>query len=400
MAKRKESFSARAKKLVDKPRVPYRDIEKEGVHYTFLSQFLQCRETARLSHVEGLQQAGMIPPLEFGQLFHLGFELLASGKPASQITRITKKYVDNTLAKRKIPPDQREELHRLRAIVNVMFPLYADYYQSPKSKTSGETEPRGIEFQSTTKCVAQEVPFEVFHTVPSGRTIRIYGRFDGILRVGVSKHYSGDLWLMENKTKSIIDSDGLTAYLPSDLQTMLYCYALSREDTQRKLGLGGKEPVTGIVYNVVKRPGHKWNRDKETLDQHAERIRGIVAEDLAGFFPRWHVSLSQVDIDRYVRETVDPLLEQVLVWWDSIKGNPFSPFVLADGRPNPHHLRNPEGLYTKYGKSLYFDLLTRGSMYGLIRRLPDGSGQKTGRRLPKPQRSQVRKQAGRRRVKV
>lgn len=394
MAKKKSAFvragsrkitSDRKRKSKEK-KVPWRDIEKNGVTYTFLSNFLQCREAARLEYVEGLTQAGMIAPLEFGQLFHLGFELLAAGRPHTDIHQVTKDYVDRRIKFDKFKGRDKTEFLRLKAICDVMFPLYAAYYQSPLSATSGDPTPRGVEFHNDTVNVAQERPFVLEHTLPvSGRTVPMNGRFDGILRLGRQQR----LYLMENKTKSQIDSDGLTAYLPFDLQTMIYCFALEKEY---------KEPVAGIIYNVVKRPGHKHNPDKESLEEHAARVGEIVAENPHEFFMRWHIDLGPDDVANYVNNTLNPILENVMVWWDSIKEDPFNPFVLRDGTRNPHHFLNPEGLYTKYGKSRYFELLTRGSMYGLKRRSLDASRKETASRT-KPTSSsgrtgtgQVRKQ--------
>jgi hypothetical protein len=364
----KKVARSRAKR---KKQIPFRNIDTNGVTYTFLANFLQCRETARLEYVEGLTQSGMIGPLEFGQLFHLGFELLAGGRPATDIVKITDAYVKNRISQEKWKSKDRTEITRLKMICDLMFPLYADYYQSPLSPTSGDPTPRGIEFHDTTTNVDQERPFVLTHTLPvSGRTIPINGRFDGILRVGAPQ----DLWLMENKTKSQIDSDGLTSYLPFDIQTMLYCYALETEYQER---------VAGIVYNVVKRPSHRFNPEKESLDQHANRVAAVVAENPHEFFQRWHVELGANDVNDFVEQRLNPVLEQVLIWWDSIKDKPFDPFVNRDGTRNIHHFVNPEGLYTKYGKSRYFELLTRGSMFGLKRRTPSHAVRKeTTQRKP------------------
>ncbi len=329
-------------------RTPFRNIDKDGVTYSFLATFLQCREQARLSYVEGLTEAGLIPALEFGQLFHLGFELAAEGQPPENIVKVTSKYNKKNAILNRITPEERREHHRLTSLVNMMFPHYYNYWVQPRSK-SNDT-PRGLEFLPHTEYLAREKSFEYIHTLPNGRDIKLRGRFDAILRV------KNDIWIMENKTKSLIDEDGLTAYLPFDLQTMLYAYTC-----QQEFGV----QASGVLYNVVKRPGHRWNPEKESVEEHVLRVEESIVEAPEKYFMRWNTTLTPHDITSYINNILNPLLMQVTMWWDSIKENPFDPF---QNGANPHHFMNPEGLYTKFGKSSFFELLTRNSTFGLERR--------------------------------
>lgn len=320
----------------------FRDIVKDGVTYSFLSEFFgTCREQARLSYVEGYGQAGVCDALEFGQLFHSCCEAsAAAGNCAISSYKVTADYIAQKLKREKIAKKSIEELKVLARIVSVLYPAYWGHWQRHE----------GLEFQGNTKFIAQEKAFTIKHELPSGNVIPIRGRFDAILRKG-----NGKLWLMENKTKSRIDAEGLTSVLSSmDLQTMLYCLAIRKEY--------GETPE-GVLYNVIKKPGLR-QKIGETTEEYLARIQQDVEDKPNDYFMRWHVAIREKDLLDWEARSLNPMLEQVWVWWDSIKQNPLDPWK------SPHHFINPEGLYTRYGKSRYFDLLTRGAPVGLVKREP------------------------------
>ena len=90
-----------------------------------------------------------------------------------------------------------------------------------------------------------------------------------------------------------------------------------------------------------------------------------VAEKRGDYFMRWHVTFAPGALEDWLMRVFNPILQQVADWWDSIKADPFNPHGLGF---NPLHYTNPEHLYTRYGRSQYFEKLTRGSDYGLRRR--------------------------------
>jgi hypothetical protein len=332
------------------PPTPFRDLEKDGVTYSFLSKFLMDREQARLTYVEGLQRAGCMDALDFGSCFHELLEHFAEGSDCSK--PCLKKKLDTWLSnQRKWRALQSEEYRRcvqLADQVLTIFPHYLDYWKAQK----------GDEHKSDFVC--QEQDFRLEHLIPwqldpdvppesiNHRKVIIRGRFDAIFRL------KGKLWLMENKTKSQIDEEGLSSSLHLDLQTMLYCQAIRT--------MYGEAPE-GVLYNVIRRPALR--QGKTTYNDFLNRIEKDVIDNKSWYFMRWRVTFGKNDLDRWVANTLNPLLTQVCLWWDEIKGNPFDPFA----NPNRvHHFVNPEALYSKYGRSEFFEYLTRGSMNGLSRR--------------------------------
>jgi ATP-dependent helicase/DNAse subunit B len=315
------------------------------VTYSFLQKFTHCREQARLSFVEGLTQDGIVDALDWGTMFHELLQHQAEGNSVQE--RILRQRLERWLARetkfRKFTKDTRSHLQLLMDQVLTVFPYYYTYWKKKN----------GHEFHSDVVC--QESDFRVPHRLSKpieeqDRQILLRGRFDAVLRI------NGKLWLMENKTKSFIDEEGIQASLSQDMQTMLYCYAIKLQY--------GEAPV-GVLYNIIRRPAHRFGKT-DTPDSFLERVEQAIKDDPDKYFIRFVVQLGPDDIEAWVQRTLNPLLTQVCLWWDEIKPNPFNPWKIPN---RVHHFQNPEGLYTKFGRSEFFDYLTRnGSMHGLRRR--------------------------------
>jgi hypothetical protein len=326
--------------------VANRNIDQDGVTYSFLSEFLSDRESARLTYVEGWQETGMGSALEFGQLFHACLESTAANhNTLPNVTQVVNQTIKTRCEYNPLKKDELEQLKLLGEVVGILYPIYFNYWKQNK----------GIEFSKQASYVAQEESFEVTHqfshypfgsAVPITDSIVLRGRFDAIFR------YNGRLWLMENKTKGQIDSEGLTASLTQDIQTMMYCHAI-------RLKYG--ECPAGVLYNVIKRPAHRFGV-KDTTASYLGRIQDSVVASPNDYFMRWHVDIDESELEQWLVRTLNPILSEVKRWWDSIKHDPFNPWH------SPLHFFNPESLYTKYGRSRYFDFHTRKSTYGLKRR--------------------------------
>lgn len=329
----------------------FRDLDNDGVTYSFLNEFVLCREQARLSYVEGYTRDGISEALDFGSLFHAGLEALASDKTVRQaLNAIEKEHLKLIQFRGKLDKSESAQLSMMTAKAQIILPWYHEYWLRKK----------GHEHRKDAKFVAREQDFRQGHQVPvmtvagtsvswQPRTIVLRGRFDAIFRL------NGKLWLMENKTKSQIDEDGLQASLSQDLQTMLYSYAI-------KLMYG--EYPAGVLYNVIRRPALR-QKQTENTDEFLARIEEDVKANPDHYFKRWEVTFGKQDIDNWVTRSLDPILAQVRLWWDEIKADPFNPWSIPN---RVHHFQNPEGLYNRYGKSQYFELLTSNSTFGLKRR--------------------------------
>lgn len=351
-----QSQAAKVKQKRTAPTRPFRTLPEDGVTYSFLSEWLNCREQGRLSYVEGFSNIGFAPPLEFGSAVHCLLEAYAKNKfrpirPFQHIAAFEKQRLP------EIPAGDRNDFRRLMRTAETVWPFYENYWRAKD----------GMELRGDVKVIATEMSFRLEHTVDhipphpddgpgawgERIVVPIRGRFDAVLED------SNGLWIMEDKTKSVIQPR-IQQYLPFDLQTGMYCYAAEKVF---------KKPVQGVLYNIIRRPGQKQKQGEADRDYQL-RIAKEITADPDHFFLRYHVHLQPGDNAKWVDRCLNPILYQVALWWDEIKDNPFDPWSNPKRR---YHYMNPEGLYTKYGESGYFDFITSNysNDYGLTRRLAD-----------------------------
>lgn len=312
------------KKRKVKPPTPTWDLYRDGISYSLLSKFVVCRERFRIATVEGYRPSDRKDALDFGTMFHKALELLASGKNSSTITReLLKRYTDTG-----IDP----MLVRLAAL---LVPHYSTFYANEKHNY-----------------VAQEEVFDVpYVSQTNGRTIRLRGRWDEVYL------QDGKLWLQENKTKSDINKHKITTTLPYDLQTMLYCYTLS---------VTKDKPVGGVLYNVIRKPGLVQNQTESDM-QYLERVNKDISKRPDHYFFRVYNDIDKSIIANFNRTTLFPLIESVVTWWESIKNDPFNPWVTGEGKPNPLHYARPFGVFDPMSIGLgdFFEYVTTGLPHGL-----------------------------------
>jgi len=336
--KKKATFrsvaTAKAKAAKRKKTTPFRDLFNDGVTYSFLDEFQKCREQARLSYVVGYTQVEMVEAFEYGNCIHACLEAYgkANREPINH-NRVLNDYREKRL--KSLPASERTEFNRIVETARLVWPAYLSWWTAKK----------GMETLPDCEFVSLEEDFKFTHILPEGKEIILRGRFDGILR------YQNKLWLMENKTKSVVD-DRIADYLPHDMQTMMYCHCV-----QQKY----QEPVAGILYNVVRRPGLKYSTKDPSLNNLLQRIAADLQERPEFYFLRWNVYLDTNDIARWVDRVLNPILRNVMLWWDEIKTNPFDPWSIPN---RVHHYASPAGLYTQYGRCNYFDIMTKGNDYG------------------------------------
>lgn len=337
---------------------PSSDDPHGGITYSMLSKFLVDRERFRLAVVEGLhEEEAFNHRMEYGNMWHVCEEAVAGG--ASWQSAL-KHYCVELIG--RYGNKVSYEINKWYRCCLVQFPIYLEYWGKHKDEKGR-------------KPIFQEEVFSVQYILPSGREVRMRGKFD-----------SGDLiakaiWVKENKTKSEVDSEKLQRELPFDLQSMMYLTALERFKLPD--GIDGKYPIGGVRYNVVRRPlsGMKFNikqkkgRGKakvgaETTDEFYERLGKLIKENAKDFFVRINMGVSPNEIITFQRRCLDSVLEQLCDWWESIEADPFNPWE-SNGQPNKHHYLFPYGTYNPAleGRVGVFDnYLTTGDERGLVRR--------------------------------
>jgi hypothetical protein len=242
-----------------------------------------------------------------------------------------------------------------------MFPIYVDWWA--KHPDVKNRVPK-----------LQEHAFAVRYQLPSGRAVRLRGKYDSVDLIGEGKGVG--VYLQENKTKSDINELQIKRQLTYDLQTMIYLVSLDTEqkrldDSTVKAQLSYRKgthrhfyPIAGVRYNVIRRP-RQYQGKKETQRQFLDRLQGIIQDSPGEFFMRWKCEVSAEDLVRFRRECLDPILEQLCDWWEYVTKGSASHTPLA-----PCHWRHPFGVWNvldEGGSSDLDEYLATGSEIGLRR---------------------------------
>lgn len=348
---------------------PEGDGPQGGVTFSLLSRYLCCKERFRLLVVEGLKPTDRFERrLEFGNLWHVMEAALASGdglNPDAVLSAAEEFLGKCAAALAARYPHDRPAVTELYAIVAAMFPEYVGHWRNHPDVRGYEPVPG-----------YSERTFDVPYRLPSGRTVRLRGRWDSVGLVRPNGGKVARVWIQENKSKSEIDREAVERQLTCDLQTMLYVVAL-REEMRGPFwrGAGAPRPwrgapLAGVRYNVVKRP-RQYQGKKESADEFIARLRGIVTGSPDEFFARWNVPIDDRDVQIFRETCLDPVLENLCNWWMVQTGALAGTQDRQDYLVNfGHHYRFPFGVYNVTLEGGYSDLderLRTGSEHGLRR---------------------------------
>lgn len=359
-----------------------------GITQSMLVRFLSCRERFRLKYVLGLEPyEKWNHHLGYGNMWHVCEEAFAAngcepvvktddcwfGPLLFHAQQMCKQY-----------PMQQDDISKWFDVCRVQFPEYVKYWAEHPDVVNR-------------KPLMQEQVFDVPYVLPSGRSVRLRGKFDSVDLI------NGGIYLQENKTKGDIDKLQVERQLKFDLQTMMYLIALESDDLMRYESEGHYAsdeppyPVRGVRYNVVRRPlsggkgtikqldnvrtskhyKAKYGKDcpqrPETEGEFYERLRcDYIAADPDYWFFRIRAEISQKDIEVFRHTCLDPILETVCDWYDHITGeDKFDRFwPCVSGYKAVHHWRTPFGIWSALeedGATEYDAYLETGSEMGLRR---------------------------------
>ncbi len=320
-----------------------------------LSRFLVCRERFRLRVVEGLRPAPMFQHrIEYGQMWHTCEEYHAQGQAWEGALKLHAQDLC------RLYPTQQEQIQHWYNVCKVQFPVYVKYWgkhPDVKSRTP----------------LLQEQVFDVPYNLPSGRIVRLRGKWDAVDVIGKGKNAA--VYLQENKTKGDIDELQLKRQLQFDLQTMLYLVALEQYARHGvPMQFAENRPVAGVRYNVVRRPLSGWRHSirqtqKETPAEFYARLGGLIEEEPAFFFMRWKVEVTPGDMRAFEHRCLVPLLESLCDWWSWID----SPAGRKDPFGDHVHWQTPYGFYNvmaEGGSTELDEFLATRSELGLVRNAP------------------------------
>jgi len=257
-----------------------------------LNSYLACKARFGIKYLEGIRPFKKFSSrIEYGQMWHVCEEAHAA-LDVSWPSKL-RDYCGELKVKH---PYDRDEIEKWRNVCQLQFQEYVNFW-SKHQGIDGEVP------------FLQEQVFDVPYTLPSGRVVRLRGKYDS---VGSRTH---GLVLQENKTKSEIDVIALMRQLKFDLQTMLYAVTL-REMYQEKVDVRYnvvRRPLSGGKGTIVRKKGSK-NVPAETEAEYYERLRQYIADEPETYFVRFEVPLSAHDIDFFTSRCLDPLLESLCNW--------------------------------------------------------------------------------------
>jgi hypothetical protein len=263
-------------------------------------------------------------------------------------------------------PLQQEQIRHWYNVCKTQFPLYVKYWA--KHPDVKERTP-----------LLQEQVFDVPYKLPSGRVVRLRGKWDSVDLNGKGKNAT--VYLQENKSKGDIDEQQLKRQLGFDLQTMIYHIALCKADWKSIGGMGIIGPaykIAGVRYNVIRRPlsggkgsirkhqPTKSNPAGESDEEFYARLGEVIMEDPGYYFMRWRVEVTPGDVRRFKHEFLDNALEELCNWWGWVS----SPEGRKDPFGDPIHYRLPYGIYNvlaEGGSSEVDEYLASGSELGLTK---------------------------------
>ncbi len=375
--------------------------ELGGITQSMINKFLSCRERFRLKYILGLE----LPDrwnhkIGYGNMWHVCEESHAAeqvGGPA-RIKTWAEALNDHTKQQLQRYPLQREELLKWYQTCMTQFPEYVNRWRDHP------------DVRNRTPLLQEQV-FDVPYKLPSGRTVRLRGKWDsvdliqggacecGADRTGPSAEahsegcpaiYTTGIYLQENKTKGQVDELRIERQLRFDLQTMLYLVALKLwwEGQPHEKPLF-KDKIRGVRYNVVRRPfsGGKGNishhsakttktkyTPKETDEHFYERLRAdYISTDPGYWFFRVRTEVSAHSLQVFRDTFLDPFLEQVCWWYEQITKRHDAFTMTARGHAYPYppmHYRTPFGVWSalEEDRSTEYDAyLETGSEAGLRR---------------------------------
>lgn len=283
---------------IDMPSPPRKPVwggpVEEGISQTMISRYLSDGERFRILYVEGLQPIQTFNPrMEFGNIWHEAEE-----KHAADVDWERAVYDYGNKLGEKFPTQVSQIVHWLKITV-ALFPEYVRYW-----KRHPDVDKR--------KPLLQEEKFCIPYKLPSGRVVKLRGKWDSVDYVTLGANRG--IWLQENKTKSSIDRGKIERQLRFDLQTMLYLIAL-QESVGNIPGLCSvpRPTIRGVRYNVIRRSAHKTDdgmMKKLTEDMGSGRD--------AEWFARWNVEVLPSELDRFKTWALDPILENICddyEWW-------------------------------------------------------------------------------------
>jgi len=284
-----QSAKAIGKKLADDPYT----IE-DGVSQSMLSGFFNCRLSCRYG-LDGWRSPRLKDSLNYGSLYHDLLENFFRGVMLEGYTLEDAKPFMNLFLETWLEHERSKDITNPRALQS------SEVCAAQASATFlGYCEMWPDDFEPG-RWIELEGVFEAdFH----GYLLR--GRMDGLQRAGKKRKYYR---LMEHKTKARIEEEALDRRLAFDFQNLFYLTALNCQLKTK----GIDELARVVYYDIIRRPGQKFNPDKESLSDYSVRVKEDVAKRPDHYFKRSEIFYTAKDLERFQEELLIKL--QIFERW-------------------------------------------------------------------------------------
>jgi len=266
-------------------------IPRDGITQSFLSNFLCCPlrgllSVNRWSHPDKVLFTG------FGSMFHDTLEKTYSlgEKPELlQVENWLELYIKNNYT--KTTPKTKDDAQVDAVLAMALFTVYLDRYDKDFT-------------EKDFRCVEKNWKAQ-------------YGKFK--LRAKIDGEYfdkKNQPWLIEHKTKSQVRDEYLQKHLNFDFQCLFYILLYE---------LVTGENIRGVLYNVIRKPGHKLHAG-ENLIEYRKRLIGIISAKPDDFFHRYEIAFTAQDKKRFNDELLDKIqdVHNILTGNRNVYRNEFS----------------------------------------------------------------------------
>ncbi|MBI1374518.1 MAG: hypothetical protein GC159_17510 [Phycisphaera sp.] len=223
---------------------------RQVLTYSALNTFRNCPRKYKHRYVDHIRRPQRPDALAFGSVIHGALERWYTLSPSTDPTArlfSTLDYIDGDFNNRAADPVQRHQHHLARA----MFEGYAARYPKEEFEV--------VEVEKEFLC-----PIRNPDTGRVSQTFVMAGKADGIVKL------NGELYLLEHKTASVLDSNYLDK-LWTDTQIALYSHCL------RELGY----PIVGVIYNVLLKT-RLQQKAGETEVEYEQRRAALAAKNKSG----------------------------------------------------------------------------------------------------------------------
>lgn len=308
---------------------PYWTLDK-GLSFSGLHLWLQCQEQFRLKYIQGWRaKQSADDSLLYGAYIHKLIELRPNPEDDNGIREILD----------KVPGDIPRRVE-LAAVAAAVYKTYYHFHRLDEEKRiDGGAEKK---FEYTYRFTYNGENFAV----------PMMGYIDCVLDCSPPGAKSKRIGLRETKTRVDMAIDNTTAMLVADLQTN--SYFLACEQTI------GAFPET-IIYDLVKRPLHKFNPEKESLPQFHKRVAEVVEKEPSNYLYRIVYTRSKSEFNLWRNKVLHPILAKFAHWYRRVEAAGWKQI-------EPY---NPAALNGKYGLCDHFHLIVNNNPLGLERKAPE-----------------------------